>query len=100
MKLNKAALKKWRPVINGREWRIRFVKNLQLDGVPCWGTCDLDAKVISIDSGVRGTMLLSTLNHELGHALADEFGFTLKHKTLNPLEKAITTFLLENGFVE
>lgn len=97
---SKAWMRSWRPVINGREWRIVFKRNLTLDGSPCWGTCDPESRTICIDSSVKGSMLLSTIVHECLHAMADEHGFKLNHKKLNPLEKAITTFLLENGFYE
>src|SRR5882724_10806013 len=63
------------------------------------GKCDFRKKRIRLSNRLRGAELLSTLIHELLHAVEHEFAIPLKHSVVYKLEEAILSVCSDNGIV-
>lgn len=60
------------------------------------GLCFFDLKEILLSEGQDKVERLSTLVHEVLHALAHEYGFDLSHDIIYKLERPIALFILLN----
>lgn len=75
------------------EWEIKFVKKLGRNLV---GLCEPNEKIIYIKTKQSKKEILSTLIHELLHAMEFEHEIPIKHKMVYRLERAILDMLLKN----
>ncbi len=82
--------------IDNEEWAIVFKPKLKLRGQSIWGLTDPAKRTIYIHAKADREMRMVTFIHEVLHALSFERGFKLTHKQINPLEKAIYRFLVDN----
>lgn len=76
-------------------WEIKLVKDIQQSDA--YGACDPQTKTIYIEMAQTRKEMMSTLIHELIHAIEIEYGLTIRHKLVNNLEVAITNLLIENA---
>ncbi len=56
--------------VNGQEWELRFVRKIQSGGDPCYAKADYAKRIIRVERGLTGALLVSSISHELYHANA------------------------------
>jgi len=60
--------------IKGQKYKIIYNKNLSKESI--YGDTDMDYKIIRICNSLEGEKLLTTLIHEIGHAIQFETGIS------------------------
>jgi hypothetical protein len=74
------------------------------DGDECWGTCaqnrTLNGIQIELDQALRGKALVSTLLHELLHAVSDIGGMDLSHSKVYVMSSLLTQALTTSGILD
>lgn len=80
-------------LINDEWWEIQFKKKMPKGVV---GLCHSDTRVIEIKLGQTRTETLSTMVHEVLHAMEAEYDIKVPHKAIYGFERAITKFLMDN----
>lgn len=65
--------------IYGQDYKIKFEKDCQVNGIPCEGYCNTREYVIYLDVSLKKkpAFLKEVLIHEMGHGLLDRLGFHL-----------------------
>lgn len=77
--------------ITNEVYKVVFVKRMK-----DFGDTNPVTRVIRIKAGMSKRETLTTFLHECLHALHFEHGFTLRHKKVYQLEKAIFELLVDN----
>lgn len=81
-------------VADGVFYRVIFKRGLQKRGYD--GLCFYDSKEIWVAANLCIEETLITLEHEILHAIAFEWGFDLKHPMINKLQKPLAFFRRRN----
>lgn len=81
------------------EWRVVWKRRIIDEGVPCLGLCDSSTRTIYIKLGQSPEERLSTLLHEVLHAIEFSLGMDVGHKVINAIEGPLARLLLENFWV-
>lgn len=65
--------------IYGNKYKIKVMENCSIEGVPLYGYCDTQKKLIVIEKAILKNPILAkeVLIHEMGHALMDRIGIHL-----------------------
>lgn len=82
--------------IRDNKYRIKVVTKIPGESNTTIGLCNWDKKVIHLVKNQSSRGMVRTFIHELLHALAYEYDFKLKHRTVYALEEAIEEFLEDN----
>lgn len=75
-------------------YKIKFVKKFKDSRQR--GECDSGKKQITVLEGMSKRSTITTLVHEVLHAIEFEGGFPIKHKTIYGLETALYELYLDN----
>lgn len=78
--------------IKDADYTVSFKRGLEKRGY--MGLCFYDSKEIHISMGIPEPERLSTLIHELKHAISHEYNFELSHDVINKLEGPLAKFIL------
>lgn len=76
-------------------WAIKLVRDIE--GKSAYGAADPTCKTIYIEMAQTRKEMMSTMIHELLHAIEIEYGLTIRHKMVNNLEVALTNLLVDNA---
>lgn len=94
MKLPKPSQYPKELVVNGVNWRVIFVD--QIDGKDCLGLCDSETKTIQLIRKMSPKERLTTFIHEIAHAIEYSYSFELKHDHIYKLAQGLTDVLIVN----
>ena len=83
--------------IGAHEWHVRFVdvEDFSTDSAP-WGLCESHKQRITINRSATPSMRLSTLLHEMLHALEAVYEIDISHKDLNLTADALAQILIDS----
>lgn len=93
MKFRKKDIPKYIEIADGIFYSVLWKRNM---GGRYMGLCWYDAKEIWIKLGMSEKDTIETLQHEILHAQSYEWGFDLRHPTIEKLEEPQAFFLLRN----
>ena len=84
-------------VINGIEWKLKFVnpwdeKLVRDDGTRSVGMCDRDTKTIYIAKNLEGSMLKKVICHEIVHAAMFSYNVYLSFEQEEIIADIIATY--------
>jgi len=66
--------------VGGLTYKIKDEKGLTNDGQECYGLCDHQSLVISMNNKFKGQRYNQTLIHEIMHAVFDEAGLSVANE--------------------
>lgn len=87
--------------LGAHTWKIMFVdlKN-ELSEEHAWGVCCSSKQMIHIDKNAPYSMKLSTIFHELIHAMEDIYEVKLDHRDLNLIGDVLAQIMLDNFVIK
>lgn len=85
-------------LVRDQEYQVKFVRRFPAKAgtAPLDGYCDPEEQILFVRQGLSPKDRLSTLIHELLHAVDDEWGIGLDHAMVYKLEEALTHLFLCN----
>lgn len=82
-------------IVKKAKYQVVMTNTMDFDD-EVYGLCDPQTRVILIKKHMTKRQTLATFIHEVLHAIEFEYGFTLGHKIINPLEHPLTDFIRHN----
>lgn len=84
-------------LIGSAIWKIIWRRRMPPGAANCDGFACYSENIIYMRLGQKPKERFSTFVHEVLHAIDDEYGLDLKHKTIYKLEESIAKLIEDNG---
>tara|TARA_R100000808_G_scaffold18489_1_gene40494 strand:+ start:2000 stop:2305 length:306 start_codon:yes stop_codon:yes gene_type:complete len=87
--------------IGSHEWLLRFVDSIETDGdCTTHGVCESSTRTITVARIASESWVLSTLLHEVMHAIEHTYEVRIRHQDLNLFADILAGVLIDNWRTE